>query len=54
MQELRANAPEALDTIVFEIEQPLHGRTIEEGRELELQTAKESIDYMRTVLNVGR
>jgi 3-oxoisoapionate decarboxylase len=53
MQELRANAPEALDTIVFEIEQPLHGRPIEEGRELEIQTAKESIDYMRNVLRVG-
>jgi sugar phosphate isomerase/epimerase len=53
MQELRANAPEALDTIVFEVEQPLNGRPIEEGRELELQAAKESIDYMRSVLNVG-
>ena len=31
MHELRANAPEALDTIIFEIEQPLNGRTIQEG-----------------------
>jgi sugar phosphate isomerase/epimerase len=53
MQELRANAPEALDTIIFEIEQPLNGRSIEEGRELELRAAKESINYMRSVLNVG-
>ena len=53
MQELRAIAPEALDTIIFEIEQPLNGRSIEEGRELELQAAKESIDYLRNVLNVG-
>jgi sugar phosphate isomerase/epimerase len=53
MQVLRANAPEALDTIIFEIEQPLNGRPIEEGRELELQAAKESIDYMRNVLNLG-
>lgn len=53
MQELRANAPEALDTIVFEIEKPLNGSSIEEGRELELRAAKESIKYMRSVLNVG-
>jgi sugar phosphate isomerase/epimerase len=53
MQELRANAPEALDTIVFEIERPMNGRSIEEGRELELRAAKESINYMRSVLNVG-
>jgi len=53
MQELRANAPAMLDTIIFEIELPLNGRPIEEGRELELQAAEESIDYMRNVLNVG-
>lgn len=53
MQELREHAPEALDTIVFEIEQPLHGRSIEEGRELELRAAKESINYLQSVLNVG-
>jgi sugar phosphate isomerase/epimerase len=53
MQELRANAPEALDTIVFEIEKPMNGRSIEEGLELELRAAKESINYMRSVLNVG-
>ncbi len=54
MQELRAHAPDALDTIVFEIELPLNGRPIEEGRELELQTAKESINYMRQVLRIGK
>lgn len=53
MQELRANAPEALDTIVFEIEQPLGGRSIEEGRALELRAARESINYMRNVLTIG-
>ncbi len=53
IQELRANAPQALDTIIFEIELPMNGRPIEEGRELELQAAQESIDYMRSVLNVG-
>jgi 3-oxoisoapionate decarboxylase len=53
MQELPANAPEAIDTIVFEIEMPLNGRSIEEGRELELRAAKESSNYMRSVLNVG-
>ena len=31
----------------------MNGRPIEAGRELELQTAKESIDYMRNVLKVG-
>ncbi|MBB3809933.1 sugar phosphate isomerase/epimerase family protein [Pseudochelatococcus contaminans] len=54
MQELRANAPEALDTIVFEVELPLSGYSIEEGREIELQAARESIAYMRDKLNVGR
>lgn len=53
MQELRANAPEALDTIVFEVELPLSGYSIEEGREIELQAARESIAYMRDKLNVG-
>jgi sugar phosphate isomerase/epimerase len=53
MQELRANAPAALDTIVFEVEMPLNGVPIEQGRELEQRAAKESINYMRSVLNVG-
>jgi len=52
MQELRANAPESLDTIIFEVEKPMNSRSIEEGRELELRAAKESINYMRSVLNV--
>jgi hypothetical protein len=38
---------------VFEIEQPRNGRPIEEGRELELESAKESIEYLRNVLKVG-
>ena len=53
MQELRANAPAALDTIVFEVEMPLNGVPIEQGRELEQRAARESINYMRSVLNVG-
>lgn len=53
IQELRANAPDALDTIVFEVELPLSGYSIEEGRELELKAARESIDYLRNTLNVG-
>jgi len=53
MRELRANAREALDTIIFEVETPMNGRSIEEGRERELQAAKESVDYMRSVLNIG-
>jgi hypothetical protein len=32
----------------------VNGCPIEEGRELELQAAKKSIDYMRKVLNLGR
>ncbi len=53
MQELRANAPDALDTIIFEVELPLSGYSIEEGRELELKAAKDSIDYLHNTLNVG-
>ena len=53
MRQLHANAPEALDTIIFEVETPINGRSIEEGRELELRAANESINYMRSVLNVG-
>jgi hypothetical protein len=32
---------------------PINGRSIEEGRELELRAANESINYMRSVPNVG-
>jgi sugar phosphate isomerase/epimerase len=53
MQQLRANAPEALDTIIFEVELPLAGYSLEEGRELEMKAAKDSIDYLHNVLNVG-
>jgi len=31
----------------------MNGRSIDEGRELELRAARESINYMRSVLNVG-
>lgn len=53
MQTLRANAPEALDTITFEVELPLAGYTIEQGRELEFKAAQESIRYLHDTLNVG-
>ena len=53
MQALRANAPEALDTIIFEVELPLAGYSIEEGRERELVAARESIEYLHNTLNVG-
>lgn len=53
MQILRAEAPEELDTIDLEIELPLSGYSIEDGRELELQSLRESIEYMHNVLDIG-
>ncbi|WP_326974531.1 sugar phosphate isomerase/epimerase family protein [Caproicibacter sp. BJN0012] len=53
MQILRAEAPEELDTIDLEIELPLSGYSIEEGRKLELKSLKESIEYMHNVLDIG-
>lgn len=53
MQILRSEAPEELDTINLEIELPLSGYSIEEGRELELKGLRESVDYMNNVLKVG-
>lgn len=53
MQILRAEAPEELDTIDLEIELPLSGYSIEDGRKLELKSLKESIEYMHNVLDIG-
>lgn len=53
MEILRETAPEELDTIDLEIELPLSGYTIEEGRELELKGLRESCEYMYRVLGIG-
>jgi sugar phosphate isomerase/epimerase len=53
MQILRAEAPVQLDTIDLEIELPLSGYSIEEGRQLEIKALKESIAYMHDVLDIG-
>lgn len=54
MQILRAEAPEELDTIDLEIELPLSGYSIEEGRELEIKGLRESCEYMYKVLHIGK
>lgn len=53
MKILREHAPEELDTINLEIELPLSGYTLEEGREEELKAMRKSIRYMREVLGIG-
>lgn len=53
MDILREKAPEGLDTIDLEIELPLSGHSIEEGREMELQGLKESVEYMYKELGIG-
>ena len=53
MDILREKAPEGLDTIDLEIEFPLSGHSIEEGREMELQGLKESVEYMYKELGIG-
>ena len=50
---LREQAPKQLDTIDLEIELPLSGYSIEEGRELELKGLRESCEYMYKTLGVG-
>ena len=42
-----------MDTIDLEIELPLSGYTIEEGRELELKALRESCEYMYRKLGIG-
>lgn len=53
MQILREMAPPELDTIDLEIELPLSGYSIEEGRRLEHEGLRKSIAYFHDVLNVG-
>ena len=53
MDILREQAPEALDTIDLEIELPLSGHSLEEGREMELQGLRESVEYMYKELGIG-
>ena len=53
MKILREKAPEELDTIDLEIELPLSGYTIEEGRKLEIEAMRKSVRYMREVLDIG-
>ena len=53
MDILREEAPEGLDTIDLEIELPLSGYSIEEGREMELKGLRESVEYMYNELGIG-
>lgn len=53
MEILREQAPEGLDTIDLEIELPLSGYSIEEGRELEKKGLRESCEYLWKELGVG-
>lgn len=53
MKILRENAPEELDTIDLEIELPLSGYTLEEGRKEEIDAMRKSIKYMHEVLDIG-
>lgn len=53
MKIYREFAPDSLDTIDLEIELPLSGYTIEEGRELELKALRESCEYMYRKLGIG-
>lgn len=53
MNILRERAPEELDTIDLEIELPLSGYSIEEGREVELKAMHESIEFMYHELGIG-
>ena len=53
MKILREKAPEELDTIDLEIELPLLGYTIEDGRKEEIDAMRKSIKYMHEVLDIG-
>ena len=53
MQIIREQAPAQLDTIDLEVELPLSGYSIEEGRELEMKALRESVEYMYRVLHIG-
>lgn len=53
MNILREQAPEELDTIDLEIELPLSGYTLEEGRKKEIEAMRKSIQYMHKELGIG-
>lgn len=53
MKILREKAPEELDTIDLEIELPLSGYTLEDGRKEEIAAMRKSIKYMHEVLDIG-
>ncbi|MCH4072113.1 sugar phosphate isomerase/epimerase family protein [Pseudoramibacter sp.] len=53
MKILREQAPPELDTIDLEIELPLSGYSIEEGRQLELDEMRKSIKFMKENLGIG-
>lgn len=53
MDIFRERSPEGLDTIDLEIELPLSGYTIEEGRELEKEALRKSVEYMYKELGIG-
>lgn len=53
MKIFRETAPEELDTINLEIELPLSGYTLEDGRKEEIDAMRKSIKYMKEVLGIG-
>lgn len=53
MKILREQAPPELDTIDLEIELPLSGYSIEEGRRLEIDEMRKSIKFMKEKLGIG-
>lgn len=53
MKVFREHAPEELDTIDLEIELPLSGYTLEDGRKEEIEAMRKSIKYMKEVLGIG-
>ncbi|SDX31489.1 sugar phosphate isomerase/epimerase family protein [Eubacterium barkeri] len=53
MKIFREFAPEELDTINLEIELPLSGYSLEDGRQAEIDGMRKSIRFMKDVLNIG-
>lgn len=53
MKIFREQAPEELDTIDLEIELPLRGYSLEDGRKEEIDAMRRSIKYMHEVLKIG-
>lgn len=54
MQIIREQAPAQLTTIDLEVELPLSGCTIEEGRRQEMKALRDSVEYMYKKLHIGR